>query len=148
MGFDSVLNIVWALVGVVGLTALAVSERRRYASSLRSRCRRGMAVVIATVALFPCISASDDLVCLEQVHFGYATHASFANPRPEQSNRGLRPDLAVLLGSLENFQISTASPLFVTLYSFARVRPQPVQGCERPLPARAERGPPQLALAL
>lgn len=148
MGFDSILNIVWALVGVVALTALAVSKRRRHATSLWSRGQRGIAVAIAAVVLFPCISASDDLIWLEQLHFAHANHYGFPAPNPNGSNHGPRPDLAALLGSLENSQISTVSPLFTTIYFYDCVRPQTIQGCERPLPARAERGPPQTTSSL
>jgi hypothetical protein len=142
MHFDTALNIVWAFVGVVALGALGVSELRRGADTLQSRCRRGIAVLVATVALFPCISASDDLVCLEQLQIGSAKRAEFAKGQSQESNQQLGLSLALQLESLENFQISSICFDHVTVSQFARVGPHATRCCERPLPSRAGRAPP------
>lgn len=142
MHFDTALNLVWALVGVVALGALGVSELRRGAVTLQSRCRRGIAVLVATVALFPCISASDDLVCLEQLQVGPAKRAEFAQGQTKESNQRLGLSLALQLESLENFLISSSCFDHGTVSQFARVGPHAIRCCERPLPSRAGRAPP------
>ena len=145
MHFDTALNLIWALVGTVALGALGVAELRRGKATLQSRCRRGIAVLIATVALFPCISASDDLVCLEQLQMGSVRYSEFSNGQSQPS--GQRPSLylALQFESLENFQISSACFNPETISQFARLRPHAVHCCERPLPSRAGRAPPQPA---
>ncbi|HEV2232172.1 MAG TPA: hypothetical protein VGV68_02065 [Terriglobia bacterium] len=145
MHFDTALNLAWVFVGVVALGALGVSELRRGAATMRSRCRRGIAVLVATVALFPCISASDDLVSLEQLQIGSANRAAFTHGQSQESNQ--QPDLflALQFESLENFQISSACFCLVPISKFARVRPRAARCFERPLPSRTDRAPPQQA---
>ena len=143
MHFDTALNLVWALVGVVALGGLGFSEMRRGAATMQSRYRRGLAVLVATVALFPCISASDDLVCLEQLQIGSAKRAEFAQGQSQESNQRMGLYLALQFESLENFQISSACFGLITVSQFARVGPHAVRCCERPLPSRAGRAPPQ-----
>ena len=145
MHFDTALNLIWVCVGVAAVGALGFSELRRGTATLKSRCRRGIAVLVATVALFPCISASDDLVSLEQLQIGSANRAEFAHGQSQESNQ--QPDLflALQFESLENFQISSACFGLVTVSQFARVRPHAVRYCDRPVPSRADRAPPQQA---
>src|SRR5450432_3318201 len=52
------LNVLWALLGAAVLLANLRSERRR--TSGRGGLRRWSAVLLVVLALFPCISASDD----------------------------------------------------------------------------------------
>lgn len=143
MGFESALNLVWALVGVMALVLLAISERGRASSTLRSRFRRGLAVLIATVALFPCISASDDLICLQQLNLGFGNRAGFANPQqPKEPSRKPGRSLALHLESLENFQISSSCPVLVRLSFFALLGQRAIGGFECPCPSRGGRAPP------
>lgn len=146
MRFDVALNLIWALVGVVALVTLGVAELRRGAATLRSRCRRGIAVLIATVALFPCISASDDLVCLEFLNTSSPAHTEFLSPRLKEGTHRPTLSLAMQLESLENFQISSAKFSFAILARSDRVAQRVVQCCERPLPSRADRAPPAQSL--
>lgn len=145
MHIDTALNLAWVFVGVVAVGALVVSELRRGAATLQSRCHRGIAVLVAAVALFPCISASDDLVCLDQLRIGSAKSAEFTHGQPLESNQRLDLYLALQFESLENFQISSACFGLVAVSQFARVRPHAVRCCERPAPSRAGRAPPQQA---
>jgi len=66
MTFDTALNLVWALVGGGAIGALAARDVCRVVP-LRDRCRRSLVVFIACVALFPCVSASDDMVQFEHL---------------------------------------------------------------------------------
>lgn len=144
MTFDTALNLVWAVVGAVALGALAARDLRCRVP-LWERCRRALAVFIACVALFPCVSASDDLVRFERLQVSAQTARAVASPLPEK--RGEKPSfyLARLLESLENFQISTARRFLVTLCFLALVGAFSHQSVERPLPCPLGRSPPRFA---
>ena len=109
------LNLLWALGALAAIGLLAFQERRRV-SRLRDRCRRGFVVFLAAVALFPCISASDDLV-----RFGVMPAALRAEgvkieaAVPASSGSGHAINLARLLEALESFQISVAIEVLVAL---------------------------------
>ena len=115
------LNLFWALGALAALGVLAFQERRR-ASRLRDRCRRGFVVFLAAVALFPCISASDDLV-----RFGVMPAARRAESVkikaavPANSGSSHAVHLARLLEALESFQISVAIEVLVALCFFTWV---------------------------
>lgn len=144
MTFDTALNLVWALVGAVALGALAARDACGRVP-LWDRCRRALVVFIACVALFPCVSASDDLVQFERLQVSSQTGGEIVGAWP--GKRGEKPAvyLARLLESLENFEISTASRLLLTLCFLALVGTFSDQGVERPLPSRLGRSPPAFA---
>jgi hypothetical protein len=124
------LNLFWVLSVLVALGVFVSIERRRRAQ-FRARCRRGFAVFLAAVALFPCISASDDLVRFGlMVPAGQSAQvepgaASADNPAEAHSLH-----LARLLQILDSFQLSAAGWLLVTLFfcalfiCLARVNPE------------------------
>ncbi len=64
MTFETLLNLVWASVGITGLGLLACSELRNRNERRPQRWRRILAVVFAILVVFPCVSASDDIVSL------------------------------------------------------------------------------------
>lgn len=142
MHFDVALNLIWAIVGAVSLLILGASELRRGATTLRSRCRRGMAVFIATVALFPCISASDDLVCLKQLNFGASMGMDQFAPQSKCSNEKPNLSLALQLESLEHSQISSSGLAPSKLSQMASVGHHLIRCCSRPVPFRSGRAPP------
>src|SRR5215469_18344839 len=102
------LNLFWALGALTAMGFLALRERR-HRSRLRDRCRRGFVVFLAAVAVFPCISASDDLV-----RFGVMPAARRAEGVkveavvPASSGPSHAVHLARLLEALESFQIAVA----------------------------------------
>lgn len=144
MTFDAALNLLWALMGVGALGALVIRDARRQAP-LGARCRSALAVFIASVALFPCVSASDDLVRFDRLQVSLPATNPVASPLPEK--RGPRPALylARLLESLENFQISATCRFLITLYFLALVGAFSHRGVERPLPCPFGRSPPRFA---
>jgi len=79
---DSALNLAWALLGVAALLVQCWRERNSRASHL-SRARRAFIVFIALVALFPCISASDDEMRLRDLHRQIEAHAAFDRARSD-----------------------------------------------------------------
>jgi hypothetical protein len=108
------LNLVWVAAALVAMGLLTYHERRRY-SRLRDRFRRGFAVFLAAVALFPCISASDDFVRFGQMSAGPGAAGEVVAAAPDGSGESHAIHLARLLQVLESFQLSAASRLLVTL---------------------------------
>jgi hypothetical protein len=141
MTFDTALNLVWAFAGVAALGALAARDICRQVH-LWDRCRRALVVFVACVALFPCVSASDDMVQFERLQANSRTDGQVVDGLP--AKRGVKPDLylARLLESLENFQISTTCQLCAGLCLLALVGTFSDHGVERPLPSRPGRSPP------
>ena len=144
MTLDTALNLVWVLVGTAALGALAARDLCRRVP-LWDRCRRALAVGIACVALFPCVSASDDLVQFERLKASSRSLAKVVDALAVKRVEKPALYLARLLESLENFQISSAHRLLFTLCLLALVGTFSNQGVERPLPSRLGRSPPALA---
>jgi hypothetical protein len=141
MTFDTALNLVWALAGTAALGALAARDIRRQVD-LWHRCRRVLAVFIAWVALFPCVSASDDLVQFERLKANSRTGGEEVDGLPSKRGEKRAIYLARLLESLENFQIPTTCQLRLSLCLLALVGTFSDHGIERPLPSRLGRSPP------
>ena len=112
------LNLFWALGALAAIGLLVFRERRR-GSRLRDRCRRGFVVFLAAVALFPCISASDDLVrfgVMPAVRRAEGVKLEAAAPASSGSSHAVH--LARLLEALESFQIAVAIEVLVALCFF------------------------------
>src|SRR5580658_5134998 len=110
------LNLFWVLSVLVALGVLVSIERHRRAR-FRDRCRRGFAVVLAAVALFPCISASDDFVRFGGLMTpGQSAEAGVSAANWDASAEGHSVHLARLLQVLDSFQLSAAAWLLVTLF--------------------------------
>jgi hypothetical protein len=124
MTVASGLNLVWLVSVLVALGVLVYWERGRRAR-FRERCHRAFAVLLAAVALFPCISASDDLVRFGALSRGGNTQVAVSATSADSSQaRSVR--LARLLQVLESFRLSAAAWLAVTLIFcalFIRLRP-------------------------
>jgi hypothetical protein len=143
MSFDTALNLVWILLVAGAMGAFALIEARRFRdSSRRARLKRGLAVFVAMVALFPCISASDDLVTLRT--FRALSHHAAPESMSQQDAKTTHPplDLARLLEVLENFQIARASILVLVFTFLALVARPSVVGITQSLAAASERSPP------
>jgi hypothetical protein len=108
------LNLIWVAAALVAMGLVTYHERHRY-SRLRDRFRRAFAVFLAAVALFPCISASDDLVRFGQMSAGPGAASEFVAAVPDGSGENHAIHLARLLQVLESFQLSAAPRLLVTL---------------------------------
>ncbi len=143
MGIDAALNLFWAAIAVAAPAAFAVWERgRKGVAPRRPGWRRGLAVFIATVALFPCVSASDDLVRFEVLPLGVEAPTVLTPALDGRSSQKPAIDLARLLEALDNFQMATGVWILVTLGFFSLVRMRHEHGRDRFLPCRASRAPP------
>ncbi len=138
---DAVLNLAWAAVCLTAFVWFICVEHRR--ASRRRIISRAVALSLALVSLFPCVSATDDAVRLQ---FFTATagdsHHDPAAPQPDKKNLGT---LVRLLEALDSVQISVSLVLCFCLYLFALALTETHQSLDRCLPIRAGRAPPALA---
>src|SRR5438445_7214136 len=97
---NSLLNLAWVAVSIATFTwFLAYSGRRRECTRRMLMCR-GLALGLALVSLFPCVSASDDSVRMALLD------AQSAADSPDQSSWSAHHKpadeiLAILVGLLE-----------------------------------------------
>jgi hypothetical protein len=114
---EAILNLVWALLCVGALSRHFWRDRHRTASEGGAvRWRRAVSVLLAAVALFPVISASDDRLRLADIHAA-APPASAAFDRGQMHEAVLSPPLE----DPEHGQIAAPVLLFTFLVSFFAV---------------------------
>ncbi len=143
MGIDAVLNLVWGLMAVGSLAAFGLAELRgRRRSKSRRPWHQGLAVFVAAVALFPCISASDDILRFEQLEVGAQAEAKLRAPASKKSSPKPAAYLARLLEALENFRTAGASKPLVARCCLTLVPTGSHRNCERSLPSSTGRSPP------
>jgi hypothetical protein len=132
---DTILNLVWAAVCVAAFTCFFAYQRQRIVY-------RALALAIALVSLFPCVSASDDWVRLQ--FLGSASHNQ-GNPKDSTGDQPDQKSLATLvrmLEALDSVQVGVALALSVVLCLFALAVVRTYRSLDRFLPARAGRAPP------
>jgi hypothetical protein len=112
---DSALNLAWALLSVAALVFQCWRERNSRASRW-CRARHSFTVFIALVALFPCISASDDEMRLRDLHRQIEAHAAFDRARPDAVATSIQ------LEDLEHGQVVHAFDLTLA-FCFVRMVP-------------------------
>jgi hypothetical protein len=135
---DLILNLVWAALCLSAAGAFVCAERSRHAGK---RSARALAIFLCAVALFPCVSASDDSVCLQ--FFNAGEHSRHPGPAPEKSQAGL----VRALEALESVQVPLIWALAVVLCFFALVLIRSFRSLDRFAPHQAGRGPPLPLLA-
>lgn len=140
---DAILNLLWLLVVAGALAVWSITELRRLnPSTCRARIRRGIAVLAATVALFPCLSASDDVVSLRQLQPPCQLQSTLNMAPSSQGPKGTGHYLAQLLEVLENFHPSHASSLALVLACLAFILSFRKLYSDQSLPSATGRAPP------
>jgi hypothetical protein len=137
---DTILNLVWAALCVAAFAWLFVYERRR-SSACRAVVYRSLALGIALVSLFPCVSASDDWVRLQFL----STASHQGNSKESTGDQPDQKSLATLvrmLEALDSVQVGVTLALAVVLCLFALAVVETYRSLDRFLPARAGRAPP------
>jgi hypothetical protein len=116
---DAALNLLWAAIGVVALGALGFSERHNGPGGEIGRLRRILAVLLVTVSLFPCVSATDDAFCFSLLQTSQGKHGGVGAPLPEdgRDQTSQTQTLARVLSSLDHSQVSPTYS-FAILFSF------------------------------
>ncbi len=132
-----VLNAVWGLIALAAVLLFALAERRHWCvQRVGGRLQRISAVVIAVCFLFPCVSASDDILGLSRL----GTRHSDSSPSGKDSIH-----LERVLQELENLQLSAAFVFAIALCCAGCVEVSQLRSIARQLPCLVGRGPPSLA---
>jgi hypothetical protein len=145
---DTTLNVLWLAIGAAALAGLGISERRHWRARAAGRASRVLAVLLITVALFPCVSLTDDDFCfsLLQSHFG--RHGGVGAPLPEDSkDKTEQVHLVRMFLSLAHSQVSAAYTVSVTLCCFGFVLTFGSLTAARALLCQAGRAPPAASYA-
>jgi hypothetical protein len=142
---NNTLNWVWLGVAACALLWLAYQELRRRGDRRRwAGPRRLVAVLLASFAIFPAISNSDDLLSYSLLNAQLGRHGGYGSPIPEDPAESARVQLARLLETLDHCQTALICTFAVVLFSlsFAFVfRPEIHAYC---LVSRSGRSPPAL----
>jgi hypothetical protein len=141
---NAILNLVWAAICLAAFSWLISVERRRGQASGRTIIYRAVALSLALVSLFPCVSASDDWVRLQFLNTSSSapadSHRSPATPVPADKKA-----LGMLVRSLEaldSVQVTVSFAFSIMLCLFALALAETHRSLDRFLPARAGRAPP------
>jgi len=144
VALDTALNLIWLGIGVTALVLLGIAELRQRSSRPYWILRRALAVFFVTVALFPCVSASDDLFSFAflQTRLGkHGTTGTTTTP-PEDAKEKANLHLARMLQSLDHLQICGIQALAITFFCLALVSFNRAVIPVRDLLCRAGRSPP------
>lgn len=139
---DAILNAAWVLVCAGALLYYLRQEARRAGSSSWTRTCRALAILLAAVSLFPCVSASDDEA---RSRYFESTHVDPHHPQnghPKKSQEQSLATLVRLLEALESVQVGLIWVLSVALCFFSLVAVQWRAGIESFLVLRPGRSPP------
>ena len=139
---DIGLNVLWALFCAAAVVYHIRAERLRRSGSPQARIFRGVALFLAVVSLFPCVSASDDSVRYEYLDTNQSTpakpHSAPAPRAPEKSH----VMLVRMLEALESVQVPLIWAFSITLCFFALVCVEWRRSLDRFLPRSTGRDPP------
>jgi hypothetical protein len=139
---DAILNTLWVLVCAGALVYHFRHEARRTRSTSWTRTCRTLAVLLAAVSLFPCVSASDDEARNRYFESTQADPHHPQNGQPKKSQEQSLATLVRLLEALESVQIALIWVLAVALCFFALVAVQWRPYIESFLVRRPGRSPP------
>jgi hypothetical protein len=143
--FDTALNVLWCAIGVVALLALFFSERRNGPGTETGRLRRVVAVLLTTVSLFPCVSATDDEFCFSRLQTSSGKYGGVGAPLPEDAKDQVGQCLSRVLESLDHYQVSTTYSFAVIFWFIGLVLLTTKPVSVRDLLYRAGRSPPAFA---
>jgi len=134
------LNLIWLLLAVSAVGILLISERRR-ARNQCARIQRLMSVLLVTVSLFPCVSASDDVINFTYVSAGLETRSGFGHSVPDKSDNNTV--IYIVLQTLEHLQVTSFYTIFVAICFFGFVFYSTRKSVLRQLPSFVSRAPPR-----
>lgn len=138
MQFEAALNVVWLLLGVWALAFTAhAAFRRKPAYRRASAWLHVVGVGLIVAALFPYISATDDVVRIEHFSSQHDSHHS--------GNQSKTDDLIRLYEAMETAWVSPVSQAPLIFFFIALVFVPLVTLIERIAPFEAGRSPPLAA---
>lgn len=142
---DTMLNLAWAFLCLSAFACFIRFERRRALGGRQALIYRGLALSLALVSLFPCVSASDDAIRLQYLGAGASapdSHRQTPLPGGPQSDKKALGTLVRLLEALDSVQIAVSLVLSLILCLFALALIETHKSLDRFLPIRAGRAPP------
>jgi hypothetical protein len=141
---NSLLNLAWLALCIAAFTWFLRSTKRRGVSSRRLVMGRGLALALALVSLFPCVSASDDSVRLALLNAQASANTSGRSAWDAQhSSTEMLAILVGLLEVLESAQVSAVLALAIALCVFSLALTIQPDSLDRFLPSCAGRAPPR-----
>ena len=112
MAFDSILNGLWLLLGLLALAATLRISCRTNRHLTRRRIWQSCAVVALVIAtLFPFVSATDDVLRIQNIQRQSHTHSGDPKPAQKPSSDALMR----LYESMDTPLIAAAVQLFLIL---------------------------------
>jgi hypothetical protein len=139
--FDTTLNLVWVLLGLLGLGSAIRSEFR---GRMRTHGRRWLHVIgvaLIIVALFPYISATDDILRIEHI----SSELEHGHRNSNTSGQKQNDDLLRLYETMDSPLVAEFQRLLLTFCFFAFVVTFHLSTLSRVAPHRAGRSPPVLS---
>lgn len=136
MHFDATLNLVWASLGLAALVLMAwIDYRNQGIRPFHSRLLRFIGVSLVVAALFPYISATDDMLQIEHV----ATEMGGHDKRSQHQHLN---DLLRLYDTIDNSLVTHGFSLSLALVFLSLVVNPVFRRCERSTPNYGGRSPP------
>lgn len=139
MQFDVTLNVVWLVLGFAGF-GMAVRTVVRSHRSARRQWLLLVRVGLIIAALFPYISASDDVLRIDHDQAQHQQHE-------KRSDRAQTDNLMRLYAAMDTPLICAGTGLVTTFRFIALVAPVSQSGIERCTPRCAGRSPPASSFA-
>ncbi len=140
MQFDTALNLVWVLLGLVALVSTTRATLRRSAGRKKaSAWLHVVGVGLIVAALFPYISATDDV--LRAKHFNAQHNGSHPGKQSRMDN------LIRLYEALDTPLLCEAREVAFTFFFFSLVFTPAIRAANRIVPLQAGRSPPSLIAA-
>lgn len=137
MHIDSTLNLVWAGLGLAALVLMAwVDYRNHGVRPVRSRLLRLVGVALVVTALFPYISATDDVLQIEHVAAEMGGHER--STQHQHLN-----DLLRLYDTIDNSLMTHGCSFSLALVFLSLVINPVFERSERSTPNFGGRSPPQ-----
>jgi hypothetical protein len=143
---SSLLNLVWVAISLAAFTWFLASTGRRQRCSRRGLMIRAIALALALVSLFPCISASDDSVRLELLNAQLAADSTGQSHwSAPHTSREMLATLVSLLEVLESAQVAAILAFAISLCLFALALAIHPESLDRFSPACPGRAPPRVS---
>lgn len=141
MTLDAALNLIWVGIGVSALGLLARSEFRNI-HARTARLYRFASVLLVVLALFPCVSASDDFFCLSLLETHPAQHGGMGSPLPEDTHDSIY--LTRVFGALDQVRPAAFFSLALALSFVTVVFVRPRVAASHTILSRTGRAPPSV----
>ncbi|MBV8553830.1 MAG: hypothetical protein JOY54_21220 [Acidobacteriaceae bacterium] len=145
MSFDSALNLVWLLLGAIALICTIRARARRPASQrIGPPSLHIVGVTLIAAALFPYISATDDVLRVQNLERQHdAHHPGQAPAKQSQKSNSQNQDLMRLYETIDTPLVCRIQEISLLLCFISLVIAPVVTRIDRSAPSESGRSPPQ-----